>query len=134
MSILVCTVVWMMLLAEFGMIALCYKLDDLRFTFHTILFKVPFIVLLVFTLFFDSELLVGFAMLIYFITIFCQDIFFRKYHNSRISIAMLFVYLSMIFCSIILLLLGLPTYTLLLNPLSIILGFVINRKDFFPKQ
>jgi hypothetical protein len=134
MNTFVYIVLILMLLAEFGMIALCYKLNTLRFTIHTILFKIPFIILLSSTLYLDSEIMIGYSMTIYFITIFFQDIFFKKYHNSKISDSLLFLYVCTIFCSVLLVIFDLHVYTLLLNILSIILGVIINRKKLLPSE
>lgn len=127
MTISVSILMFCYIILEIGLILLSYKLNSLLFTIHAILFKTPFLILFCIALYMQSPILVSYSIMVNFIFNFAQDLFFRKYHNSKISIPMLYVYIVLTIISIVLIVFDLYLYTLLLIPLCIILGLVINR-------
>ncbi|PIY08272.1 MAG: hypothetical protein COZ18_13145 [Flexibacter sp. CG_4_10_14_3_um_filter_32_15] len=129
MSNSILVIITLYVIFELGMIALSYKLNSLLFTFHTIVFKITFLVPFILSLYLQNKVMVSCAIILYFVSTFFQDIFFKKYHNSKISIPMLFVYIALAIVSIILTVFELYLYTLYLIPVCILLGFLINRNN-----
>ena len=129
MSNSILTIVSLYVVFELAMIALSCKLNSFLFTFHTVLFKIVFLVPFILCLHFRSNVMVSYGIVLYFVSTFLQDIFFKKYHSTKLSIPMLFIYLLFAVISIALIILNLYLYTLYLIPLCALLGFYINKNN-----